>query len=93
MNNNTKNYYRIEPENYREGKSDIIIQPKMQPEMTLVFLHGMGDSPLGMLIFLSVNIVLFRLIVKLYYCVRQKLKFHVLIGISVEIGLMLSIEI
>lgn len=47
MNNNTKNYYRIEPENYREGKSDIIIQPKMQPEMTLVFLHGMGDSPLG----------------------------------------------
>lgn len=47
MNNNTKNYYRIEPENYREGKRDIIIQPKMQPEMTLVFLHGMGDSPLG----------------------------------------------
>ena len=47
MNNNTKNYYRIEPENYREGKSEIIIQPKMQPEMTLVFLHGIGDSPLG----------------------------------------------
>ena len=47
MNNNTKNYYRIEPENYRDGNSDIIIQPKMQPEMTLVFLHGMGDSPIG----------------------------------------------
>lgn len=45
MNNNTK--IGIEPENYRDGHSDIIIQPKMQPEMTLVFLHGMGDSPIG----------------------------------------------
>lgn len=47
MNNTSKNYYRIEPENYREGKYDIIITPKKPPILTLIFLHGLGDSPLG----------------------------------------------
>ena len=47
MNNNKENYYRIEPENYRKGQFDIIITPKKPPIVTLIFLHGLGDSPLG----------------------------------------------